>query len=79
MAGDLLQFESWKGSRNVALIDVARRGFLGNNVEHILGKSRRWIFEHVAAVVRIVTGPAAFYRHTPASATEPGMSEGRFK
>ena len=41
VAGDLLHSESLKGSRNVALSDVVRRGFLRNVVGHILDQSRR--------------------------------------
>ena len=40
VTGDL-NFESLKGSRNVVLSDVVRRGVVGKIVEHILGQSRR--------------------------------------
>ena len=47
--------------------DVIRRGFLGKVVEDILGQPRRQVSGHVAAVVWVGAGLAAFDRHTPAS------------
>ena len=40
VSGDLLHFESLKKSRNVVLSDVARGGFLGEVVEHLLRQPR---------------------------------------
>ena len=47
--------------------DVVRRGLLANIVEDILRQPRRQVFGHVAAVVWVGAGFAAFVRHTPAS------------
>ena len=51
ISGDFLHFKSFKRSRNVVLSDVARGGFLGEVVEHVLRQSRWKILRHVTMVV----------------------------
>ena len=62
----------------MVLSGVVRRGLLAKVVEDILRQPLRQVSGHVAAVVWVGAGLAAFDRHTPAS-TEPGRSEGRSK
>ena len=68
VSGDLLHFESLKGSRNVVLSDVVRGGFLGEVVEHILRQPRSQVLRRVATVVEVATVLAALYRRRRAFA-----------
>ena len=51
VSGSRFHFEWLMGGRSVVLGDVARGGFLGEVVKHVLRQARRQILRHVATVV----------------------------